>query len=122
MAHILLIDDDDQFRDMMTQMLQQDQHKLTVAKDGAEGLALINSTRFDLIITDILMPKMDGIELIAALKKLACKTPIIALSGGRRMISADFNLESASLVGVSSTLAKPFTRNELRDAIKEALA
>lgn len=122
MAHILLVDDDDQFRDMVTLMLKQDQHQLTIAKNGEEAFKLAKAQRFELIITDILMPGMDGIELIRALNQQQFPTPIIALSGGRRNITADFNLESAELIGVATTLAKPFSRQDLRTAIQKALS
>ena len=122
MAHILLIDDDEQFRAMLAQMLSQDGHKVTVASDGEEGLLLASQVKPDLIITDILMPHRDGIETILALSRAGSEIPIIAISVGRRTISAEFNLESASMIGVKATLAKPFARADLRLAIKRALS
>jgi CheY-like chemotaxis protein len=122
MAHILLIEDDALFRDMLVQMLQQDAHKVTVAQDGEEGLHLCQQINPDLIISDILMPRIDGIEVIMELSRRKSVIPIIAISGGRRSISPEFNLESASMMGVKATLAKPFARNDLRQAIAQALA
>jgi CheY-like chemotaxis protein len=122
MAHILLIDDDEQFRAMLAQMLSQDAHQVTLAGDGDEGLRLSGQVKPDLIITDILMPHLDGIEAIMALAGAGSTIPIIAISGGRRTISAEFNLKSAALIGVKATLAKPFARAELRQAIVKALA
>lgn len=122
MPRILLIDDDEQFRGMLVQMLTADAHQVTIACDGEEGLRLAPQVKPDLIITDILMPRKDGIETILALNEAGSKVPIIAISGGRRAISAEFNLESASLAGVKATLAKPFARAELRAAIHKALA
>lgn len=122
MAHILLIDDDEQYRAMLTQMLTRDAHRVTIARDGEEGLRLAGQVKPDLIITDILMPNKDGIEAIMALNRAGNGVPIIAISGGRRFISADFNLRSAALVGVKATLAKPFERADLRRAIVLALS
>jgi len=122
MAHILLIEDDEQFRAMLTQMLSQDAHRVTAASDGDEGLRLAGQVKPDLIITDILMPHKDGIETILALARAGSEIPIIAISGGRRLIPTDFNLESASLVGVKVTLGKPFTRAQLREAIARLLS
>lgn len=122
MAHILLIDDDVQYRDMLIQMLRQDAHQVSVAHDGEEGLRLCRQVRPDLVITDILMPRVDGIELIMELSRHGDGPPVIAISGGRRSISSEFNLESASMMGVSATLAKPFSRADLRQAIVQALA
>jgi CheY-like chemotaxis protein len=122
MAHIVVIDDDEQFRAMLTQMLSQDGHRVSEAGDGADGLRLVAHGRPDLIITDILMPNTDGIEIIQALAQAGNETPVIAMSGGRRIISAEFNLQSAALMGVKATLAKPFARADLRQAIARALA
>jgi CheY-like chemotaxis protein len=122
MAHILLIDDDEQFRAMLTQMLSADAHQVTVAGDGDEGLRLALEVKPDLIITDILMPNKDGIETIAALTHAGSAVPIIAISGGQRVRSAEFNLELAALLGVKATLAKPFARADLRRIIEQALS
>jgi CheY-like chemotaxis protein len=121
MAQILLIDDDEQFRAMLAQMLAEDGHQVTTARDGDEGFRMASQSNSDLIITDILMPRQDGIQMIVALSHGANKVPIVAMSGGRRAISADFNLESATLVGVKATLSKPFTRADLRRALATAL-
>lgn len=122
MAHILVVDDDEQFRGMLVQMLSQDGHRVSIAHDGEAGVRMSKEVMPELIITDILMPHMDGIEFIMELNRRAAGIPIIAVSGGRRSISADFNLESAAMVGVKAVLAKPFARADLRSAIVQALA
>jgi CheY-like chemotaxis protein len=122
MARIMVVKDDVQFRQMLLDMLQQDGHQLVSAGDGAQAIKLLATVRPDLIITDILMPGMDGVELIMALSKHDDATPMIAMSGGRRSITAEFNLDSAALLGVKATLAKPFSRADLRAAIEQALA
>lgn len=122
MAHILIVEDDEQFREMLVQMLTNDKHRVTIAHDGEEGLRLCSQVRPDLIVTDILMPRMDGIETIMELSRQGVNIPVIAVSGGRRSISAEFNLESALLMGVKAILAKPFSRTDLRQAIQQALA
>jgi CheY-like chemotaxis protein len=106
---------------MLEQMLVGDGHRVTSAGDGEEGMRLANEVNPDLIITDILMPLRDGIQTILALSRGGSEVPVIAISGGRRMISAEFNLESAKLLGVRATLGKPFTRAALREAILRAL-
>ena len=122
MAHILIIDDDEFFREMLVQMLQQEGHQVTASNDGVKALAMLERTRPDLILTDILMPNMDGVELIMELSRQSNNTPVIAMSGGRRSITPAFNLESAKLLGVKVTLTKPFTIQALRAALQEALA
>jgi CheY-like chemotaxis protein len=121
MSRILVVEDDPQFREMLVQMLRLDKHDVTIAADGMEGLELARRCQPDLIITDILMARMDGVETIVELARQGSRIPIIAMSGGRRTVTAEFNLESAGLLGVSATLAKPFTRADLRKAIDQAL-
>ena len=121
MANILLIDDDDFFREVMLHMLQKDEHKVTEAHDGVKALALLRHLRPDVIITDILMPHMDGVEFITELSRQSNNTPVIAMSGGRRSITAAFNLESAKLMGVKITLTKPITHIALSAALREVL-
>jgi CheY-like chemotaxis protein len=122
MSHILVIEDDEFFSELLVELLQQDGHKVSLAKDGAKALQLLTIQRPDLIITDILMPNMDGVELIMALAKQGSSIPVIAMSGGRRSISPEFSLESAKLLGVKTTLTKPFTHTELRQIVQLALA
>lgn len=122
MAHILIIDDDLQFRQMLATMLQADNHRISQSGDGEEGLRQVVQSSPDLIITDILMPKLDGIEFVMELRRRGVSIPVIAMSGGRRSITAEFNLDSAALMGVCDTLPKPFSRDDLRCAINKVLA
>jgi CheY-like chemotaxis protein len=123
MAHILLIDDDELLRDTVLQMLQLDHHQVTEAADGEAGLRLFKAgTGFDLVITDILMPGIDGARVIVEMRQLRPALPIIAISGGRRVLSPQFNLETASLAGATCQLAKPFNRQGLQSAIRQALS
>ncbi|NBC49970.1 MAG: response regulator [Gammaproteobacteria bacterium] len=121
MTTILIVDDDELFRTMLDAMLRSEGHQVLSAVNGTEALSVLESHAPDLIMTDILMPDGDGIELISTLNQQARGIPIIAMSGGRRAISLEFNLESAELMGVKATLAKPFTRATLRQAITDAL-
>jgi CheY-like chemotaxis protein len=122
MPHILVIEDDLDFREPLVKMLTNDGHTVAIAGDGRVALSLLKTLRPDLIITDILMPNMDGIETIMEMSHSGSATPIIAMSGGRRSITTEFMLDSAKLMGVKATLAKPFSRADLRRAINEALA
>lgn len=122
MARILVIDDEEQLRDLLKQMLSRDGHEVMTASDGVEGMRTFDQFHPEVVITDIIMPNKDGIEVIT---ELLCRDPkiaIIAISGGRRAITAEFNLESAELLGVKGILSKPFTREQLREAVHLALA
>jgi len=122
MAHILLIDDDELLRDTLLQMLELDRHRVTEASNGEQGLKLFGSgSGFDAVITDILMPGMDGTQVIFEMRRRAPKLPVIAMSGGRRKLSPQFNLETATMVGATSQLAKPFGLKDLRAALNKAL-
>ena len=122
MSHILVIEDDEFFCEMLVQMLVQDGHQVTATNDGAKALQLLERIHPDVILTDILMPNMDGVELIMALSRQCNSTPVVAMSGGRRSITSAFNLESAKLMGVKVTLTKPFTHVALHAALQEAQA
>ena len=122
MAHILLIDDDELLRDTLLQMLELDRHRVTEASTGEQGLKLFGSgSGFDAVITDILMPGIDGTQVIFEMRRRAPKLPVIAMSGGRRKLSPQFNLETATMVGATSQLAKPFGLKDLRAALNKAL-
>ncbi len=124
MARILLIDDDELLRDTLLQLLELDGHQVTSAADGEEGLRLFAARpgSFDAVITDVLMPGMDGARIIVELRRLQPQLPIVAISGGRRVLSSQFNLETAVLAGASSQLSKPFGRQELQGALRQAMA
>ncbi|MBK1695369.1 response regulator [Chromatium weissei] len=122
MLNILIVDDEELFRVMLAEMVHREGYQARMAANGNEALHAISQQPPNLIITDILMPEKDGIELIAELSKRGSRIPIVAISGGRRTISTEFNLESACLMGVRATLPKPFTREALRRAIADALA
>ena len=127
MANILLIDDDELLRDTVQQMLALDGHQVTEAADGAQGLQQFArhgtaAGGFDLVITDMLMPGTDGARVIVELRRSQPGLPILAISGGRRVLSPQFNLETATLAGASVQLAKPFSRHALQSAVSKALA
>lgn len=122
MAHILLIDDDELLRDTLVQMLERDGHRVTQAEDGQQGLDRHAEGHFDLVITDVLMPRVDGAQVIAALRQRDKTLPIVAISGGRRVLTPAFSLQTASLAGATLEMAKPFGLADLRQAVQQALA
>jgi CheY-like chemotaxis protein len=121
MANILIVDDDEQYPLMLAKMLKQHSHDATIANSGEEALKLCVAQKFDLIITDILMPDIDGIDLIMKLKERNSMAPIIAISGGDNHTLAHSPLQSASVLGAHSTLQKPFTDGCLLKAVENAL-
>ena len=110
----MLVDDDESFVDFLSVILR-DQFTLFKAYDGLEGLKIFRHERIDMIITDLVMPRLDGFMLITEIRKLS-KVPILALSGG--------SMDAASLdylhrLGVSAFMSKPFAPEELTEKMKE---
>ena len=121
MSKILVVDDDAQMRSMIVQMLEREGHNVSTANNGKEAVQRFRQGHSDLVVLDILMPEMDGIEATMELKREFPAIRILAMSGGRRALSPQFNLDSAKVLGVQGTLAKPFTREQLLRAVKLAL-
>lgn len=120
MANILVIDDDPMARDFIAEALSQKGHHAATASNGREGLDLFGTAPFDLVITDIIMPEVEGIETIMQLKKEKPDVKIIAISGGGK-ISAYSHLSLAQKFGVKKTLEKPFGKADLFAAVHEVL-
>jgi len=120
MARILVIDDEAPVRDILRQILEREGHEVVDAPEGAIGLKLFYENPTDLIITDILMPEKEGIEIILELRKTAPGVKIIAISGGGRTGKLDV-LPIAKSFGALRTLAKPFERQELLAVVREVL-
>jgi CheY-like chemotaxis protein len=120
MARILLIDDDDAVRAMLSFALGYYGHTVTEARNGKEGLELFARTEIDLVVTDIVMPEMEGLAVLMELRKKQPPVKIIAMSGGARDGAGDY-LHVAKLMGAGRVLAKPFPTEVLLEAIKELL-
>ena len=120
MKKILLIEDMKGISESLKMILQSNDYHVTVAHDGAEGLELTQKTTFDLIVTDILLPKMDGNEFMIAFKKHDSRTPILAISGGGRGVSSAKALELSKNFA-SHVLEKPFSTNDFISAVNTAI-
>ncbi|MCW5729460.1 MAG: response regulator [Alphaproteobacteria bacterium] len=118
---ILVVDDDDLVRMTMEAALAQAGHEVTPASDGNDALRLFQAGRYDLVITDIIMPGREGIETILELRRLSASVPIIAISGGGRTHNLDF-LSAAKALGANHALAKPFTPDALLAMVATATA
>ena len=121
MAVILIIDDDDQFRQMLRQMLERAGYEVVEASDGKEGLKLFRENQVDLVITDIFMPEKEGLEVIMEFRRNFPDKKIIAISGGYRKISPEETLQMSEAFGAKYSFKKPVEREKLLEAIKELL-
>ncbi|MFP4379702.1 MAG: response regulator [Candidatus Sumerlaeia bacterium] len=120
MARILIIDDDESVRDVLEYILTESGHEVEQADDGTTGLDRFHDKRYDLIITDILMPEKEGIEMIREIRQLDPDIRIIAISGGGSLHAEEY-LNFAVKFGASATLTKPIDRALLLQKIDEIL-
>ena len=121
MAHILLVDDDDLVRNALHKTLVRAGHDVEEAPDGAAALAAFGRRRCDVVITDIIMPKAEGLDMIRALRRLDPAVKIIAMSGGGIGKAGDY-LDMARKFGATRVLAKPFSGGEIVAAVSDVLA
>lgn len=120
MSAILVVDDQKGIRDILRKVLAEIGHDVAEAEDGAAALALFRERPFNLVITDIIMPEKEGIEIIATMRREQPNIKILAMSGGGRARAMDF-LAVAGKAGADAVLEKPFRKNELLDRVAELL-
>jgi len=119
MPKILVIDDEAAVRKVIVRMLTSAGHEVNAAPDGFEGLRVWRELGADLVITDVHMPEMSGVQVIRELRAAAPALPVIAMSGSGN--SGDLALlRAAELLGVVGVLGKPFSWDELMTAIAAA--
>src|SRR5258708_25142882 len=116
MAKILLVEDDDLVRDMLTQVLERADHQVTCASNGDEATECLRKEKPDIMVTDIIMPKKSGITLISEVKNKHPNLEIIAISGGGRLDPTGY-LDLSETLGASVSFEKPIDNNALLMAI-----
>ena len=104
---VLVIDDDPRICQLICRGFEQKGYSVFQASNGRAGLKIFHAEQPDLVITDILMPEMEGIETIMQLRSAAWTPKIIAISGGGRLVGREF-LKWARHLGADEVLAKPF--------------
>ena len=117
---ILLIEDMKGVRDSLDVILTIQGYYVEFAVNGSEGLEKAQSTNYDLIVTDILMPELDGTEVIIKLHELGNDTPVLAISAGGDGVSASQALTLA-MQKANAVLEKPFSKEELLNQIKQLI-
>jgi CheY-like chemotaxis protein len=121
MARILIVDDNAILAGAVRRVLERSGHEVRVAPTGLEGARQYREQAADLVLLDIHMPGMDGIEVLAQLRANAPTLPVIMMSGGVQTKSLDL-LGDAVLLGAFATLAKPFSIDELLGVVAKGLA
>lgn len=117
MADILVIDDEVAMRRLLSRVLTNAGHTVHEAADGQSGIALFHEVHPALVITDIVMPEMEGIETIRELRRTGPKLPILAISGGSHPVY----LRAAAGLGATAALSKPFAPEALLATVTELL-
>lgn len=121
MPSVLVVDDQDQVRQLIRETLEQAGYEVEEARDGKEGLDRYRARSTDLVIMDILMPDQDGLETIMTLRREFPETRVIAMTGGSDTIGILNFLDVAKMLGARRTLQKPFELKVLLDTVAEEL-
>jgi YesN/AraC family two-component response regulator len=121
MYSVLIIEDDQFVQNMLKQTFERAGYEVATASNGRIGLQLYRCKPFDVVITDLIMPEMEGIETISSLRKGNPNVQVIAISGGGRNKPEDY-LELAMKLGAKTTFTKPLDRQKLLAAVKEMVA
>ncbi len=120
MAKILVVDDDFQIRTLVRVCLEEAGHRVFEAADGTVGITTYHVQRPDIVISDIYMPQMEGLQFIRELRTLYGDVKVIAISGGSKFVPGDF-LAMALELGAKIALDKPFGPNDLLRAVNSLL-
>lgn len=121
MAHILVVDDDPVLRQVITLALEGAGHSVLRCENGRKAVEFLSHQAADLLITDIIMPEMDGVETVRAVRRLQPQLPILAISGGGSFDPGDY-LGLAQAFGATEVLPKPFLPAQLIERVAKLLA
>ncbi len=116
-ARVLVVDDEEIARTNLEYILRKEGHQVSGAANGAAALEMIKAQEYDLILTDLKMEKMDGLQLLESAKQLAPHTEIIMVTGYATVSSAVDALKK----GAAHYLSKPIKLDELRDTVREII-
>jgi CheY-like chemotaxis protein len=117
LARILVIDDEEAVRDILSQMLNAKGHDVVVAADGEEGIERFKNKEFDLVFTDLGMPKISGWEVSKTIKEINPKVPIAMITGW----GMEVNREKMSESGIDLIISKPFDFDQVIQLVSEAM-
>ncbi len=121
MARVLVVDDEPAVRGVVEQTMTRSGHDVKTACDGFDALKKLSLGRFDLVITDMVMPEMDGVKLIGHIRERYPNIKIIAISGGGAHETPEDCLGQAVKSGAARSLMKPFMLSELSSMTQELL-
>jgi signal transduction histidine kinase/ActR/RegA family two-component response regulator len=116
-ARILVIDDEESVRDILSRMLKVKGHRVVVASDGEEGIERFKNETFDLVFTDLGMPKISGWEVGKTIKEMNPRVPIVMITGW----GMELNREKISESGIDLVVSKPFQFDQVIELVSEAM-
>ncbi len=119
---ILVADDEPDICVLIEQWLKPLGHSVRQAHTGSEALKLVAAHRFDLVVTDVLMPDGDGLKVMEGLKRAQPAARVLAISGGGHYMDGREYLKIAQGLGADGAITKPFTRDEFLQAVGQAMA
>ena len=119
-ARILVIDDEPDVRRLLVRFLRMLEYEVAEAENGKQAMLMLAEATPDLVLSDINMPEMDGIEVINELRRSGREVPVLAVSGGG-IYSKETLLANAKILGAVATIEKPFDLDELRRVVEAAL-
>jgi len=117
MKKIMVVDDEESVRVILKQLLEQGGYAVETAKDGKEALGILEKGHFDMLVTDINMPEMNGVELLSKTREKFPMLPVIFITA----YGKDKVILEAMKVGLSDYIEKPFRMNDVLRIIKEHL-
>ena len=117
-GHLLIVEDEPEMRDLLRKVLEKEGYRISVADDGREASGRIAREDFDLVVTDMLMPSVGGIELLQAIRRSHPSLPVIIVTA-----FGDWDSYSRALaLGAAAFISKPLRMSELTTAVHAALA
>lgn len=121
MARIVVIDDQEPIRRIIRRALEKENHEVLEAEDGEAGIRFLEGQTVDVVITDIFMPGLDGIQTLREIRKRYPAIKVIAMSGGDSSGLLDLRRD-AELLGAVTSLKKPFTARDVVELVRSVLA
>lgn len=121
MAKVLVVEDAPAVRLSVVDVLEGLGHEVTEAENGRVAIELLERESFDLVVTDVLMPEVDGVEVIKTLRTRYPGVKVLAMSGGAPNLPAGYVLKMTEMFNADAVLYKPFLNEELRGAVQRLL-
>jgi DNA-binding NtrC family response regulator len=118
-GRILVIDDEKAFCSFLRCIFNDAGYHVETARNGREGLLLARARAFEAIITDMIMPELDGMGLITLLRAEGNEVPVVAITA---YTPFEINLDSANAHGIDQLIKKPFTGHQIRSAVEGAIS